>query len=280
MPVSRSRKPKKGRSAPAKPTAAKPATASRPAPVRFGVAILAALLVCALVIGAVSALGGGGNGGNGGNGGGSDGTNPQGQSTDAPEGNPAAALERREADDPYALGEVDAPVVMLQYTDFQSAFDGVYARDTHDRLVQEFVDSGVLRIEFRQFPINGPESDAAARASWAAGQQGRFWEFYRVALGEEFHQNDGRFAEDRLPELAEEAGVPDVDRFLADMESDAATETLTRDSEEGLSLGASTAPSFLVNGRPLLGAQPWEQFEAAIQQAADAADAGGSAAGN
>ncbi|TDC77793.1 DsbA family protein [Streptomyces hainanensis] len=279
MPVSRSRKPKNGRPASARPTAARPAAASRPAPVRFGVAILAALLVCALVIGAVAALGGGGgNGGSGSGGGGADGSG-QDQSQNGSEENPAAALERRDADDPYALGEVDAPVVMLQYTDFQSAFDGSHARDTHDRLVQEFVDSGVLRIEFRQFPINGPESDAAARASWAAGQQGRFWEFYRLALGEEFHQNSGRFAEDRLPELAEQAGVPDVDRFLADMESDAATETLTRDSEEGLSLGASTAPSFLVNGRPLLGAQPLEQFEGAIQQAVDAADEA-EAAGN
>ncbi|MFD5321963.1 DsbA family protein [Streptomyces sp. NPDC127098] len=260
MPVSRSRKPKnsKQRPGPAKPA---PARRSRPAPVRFGVAVLAALLVCALVVGAVSALGGGGGGG----------SPTQGESPTAPQGNPAESLERRDADDPFALGDVDAPVVMLQYTDFQSAFDGVHARDTHDSLVREFVDSGVLRIEFRQFPINGPESDAAARASWAAGQQGKFWEFYEVALDEEFHQNEGRFSEERLPELAERAGVADVDRFLADMESEAATETMTRDSNEALSLGVSATPSFLVNGQPLQGAQPLDAFRTAIEAAADAA---------
>ncbi|MDT0322796.1 DsbA family protein [Streptomyces millisiae] len=263
MPVSRSRKPKNSKAkAVARPT---PARRSRPAPVRFGVVALAALLVCALVVGAVSALGGGGGGG---------GSPTQGESPTAPQGdqgNPAESLERRDADDPYALGDVDAPVVMLQYTDFQSAFDGVHARDAHDDLVREFVDSGVLRIEFRQFPINGPESDAAARASWAAGQQGRFWEFYEVALDEEFHQNDGRFSEERLPELAERAGVADVDRFLADMESEAATETMTRDTNEALSLGVSATPSFLVNGQPLQGAQPLDAFRTAIEAAADAA---------
>ncbi|TDC19967.1 disulfide bond formation protein DsbA [Streptomyces sp. 8K308] len=258
MPVSRSRKPKNSKQ---RPGPAKPAPARRPAPVRFGVVALAALLVCALVVGAVSALGGGGGGGS-----------PTAQETPtAPQGNPAEALERRVADDPYALGDVDAPVVMLQYTDFQSAFDGVHARDTHDSIVQEYVDSGVLRIEFRQFPINGPESDAAARASWAAGQQGRFWEFYEVALGEEFHQNDGRFAEDRLPELAQQAGVEDVDRFLADMESEAATEAMTQDTNEALSLGVSATPAFLVNGQPLQGAQPLDEFRAAIDAAAEAA---------
>ncbi|UED84567.1 DsbA family protein [Streptomyces profundus] len=189
-----------------------------------------------------------------------------------PEGHPALELARRDADDPLALGEADAPVVMIEYSDFQCAFCGMHARGTHVELIDEYVEQGLLRIEFRNFPINGPESDAAARAAWAAGRQGRFWEFYEAAFAEDAHMDSGKFGEEGLRALAEEAGVPDVESLLTEMESEEAGEAVGRDAEEAMDLGIVSPPSFLLNGHPLPGARPVEEFRDTIDQLLAAAD--------
>jgi protein-disulfide isomerase len=232
----------------------------------YAVALLAALLVGTLVIVMLSALAGGGDSSAPGAEveGESEGATTGDEITPLPSDNPALALARRDADDPLALGDVDAPIVMIEYADFQDAFVGIHARDTHDRLVREYVDAGILRIEFRNYPINGPESDAAARAAWAAGQQDRFWQFHDAALGEQFNQGSGRFEEDGLRALAAEAGIPDVDRFLRDTDSEAAGEAVGRDAEEAYDMHVTTVPSFLINGHPLSGAQSLDDFREVI----------------
>ncbi|HET6856460.1 MAG TPA: DsbA family protein, partial [Streptomyces sp.] len=71
--------------------------------------------------------------------------------------------------------------------------------------------------------------------------------------------------------LAEEAGVKDLDRFTEDVGSEAAKSAVKADQDEAYRLGATSTPSFLVNGRPIAGAQPAEVFTKAIDAAAKAA---------
>ena len=177
------------------------------------------------------------------------------------------ALARRDKDDPYAVGDRDAPVVMIEYSDFQCPFCGKFARDTKPALMKKYVDEGVLRVEWRQFPIFGKESENAARASYAAGQQGRFWEFHDVAFGEERKKNSGAFAQDKVEKMATEAGVKDLAKFTKDMKSADTTAALQRDTDEGYSLGVSSTPAFLVNGTPVLGAQSADYFVSTIERA-------------
>ncbi|MEU5987733.1 thioredoxin domain-containing protein [Spirillospora sp. NPDC047418] len=178
---------------------------------------------------------------------------------------------RRQAGDPRALGRADAPVVLVEYADFQCPFCGKFARDVQPKLMK-YVDDGTLRVEWRDFPIFGAESQAAARAGQAAASQGRFWEFHRVAYAEDRKRNSGAFTTEKLVEIAREAGVPDLAKFRADIGGAAAREAVERDSEEGYGLGVPSTPAFLVNGQPVLGAQPYGAFEAAIERAAEIAE--------
>ncbi|MBW5424683.1 thioredoxin domain-containing protein [Streptomyces sp. BG9H] len=182
-------------------------------------------------------------------------------------------LARRDAKDPLAQGRADAPVVMVEYADFKCGFCGKFARDTEPGLVKKYVDEGVLRIEWRNFPIFGADSERAARGAWAAGRQGRFWQFNEAAYAEGAKEKG--FGEDRLRELAEEAGVKDIGRFVRDAGSEAAKAAVKKDQEEAYGLGATSTPSFLVNGRPISGAQPDDVFDQAIEAAAKAADSRG-----
>ncbi|MGR8009751.1 DsbA family protein [Streptomyces hypolithicus] len=182
-----------------------------------------------------------------------------------------AKLARRDAGDTLAQGRKDAPVVLIEYADFKCGFCGKFARDTEPELVKEYVDKGVLRIEWRNFPVFGQESQAAARAAWAAGEQGRFWQFHAAAYAEGAKEEG--FGQDRLEALAEEAGVKDLARFTKDAGSGAAEQAVKTDQEEAYGLGATATPSFLINGRPIAGAQPTETFTRAIDAAARTAEA-------
>ncbi|CAM5235955.1 DsbA family protein [Streptomyces avidinii] len=186
----------------------------------------------------------------------------------APRTDPVAelkALARRESGDKLAVGRADAPVVLIEYSDFKCGYCGKFARDTEPELVKKYVADGTLRIEWRNFPIFGADSEAAARAAWAAGQQDRFEAFHAAAYAD--GSKEKGFAEPRLVELAREAGVPDLERFKADLAGEQAAAALKKDQEEGYRIGVTSTPSFLLNGRPIAGAQPLDTFTAAIARA-------------
>jgi protein-disulfide isomerase len=181
-------------------------------------------------------------------------------------------VERRSEGDPYAMGEVDAPVVMVEYADFQCPFCGVFARDTHPELKDRYVDEGILRIEYRDVPILGEESVTAALGARAAANQDAFWDFHDEVFSEDRERNAGELAEERLVEMAADLGL-DTERFRADLEDPATMEAVQRDLQEARDLGVSSTPAFLINGRPILGAQPLDAFVAVIEEAAAEAGA-------
>lgn len=177
-------------------------------------------------------------------------------------------LSRRDRNDVHAMGRRNAPVVLVEYSDFQCPFCGKFARDTKPELIEKYVKKGVLRIEWRDFPVFGEESVTAARAGHAAGQQGKFWEFHNALYAEPRRRNAGEFTPEKLVEYARKAGVADLERFRKDMNGEAARKAVERDREEGYEIGVTSTPAFLVNGQPILGAQPTETFADAIEKAA------------
>lgn len=175
-------------------------------------------------------------------------------------------LVRRQADDPMALGDVDAPVVMLAYSEFQCPFCGKFARDTEPELIEKYVDSGVLRIEWRDFPYLGPESGTAAEGGRAAAAQGKFWEYHDAMYADQLPPNSGKIDEDYLVVVAESIGL-DTDRFRIDLNAKTTKDAVARDFEEGQAIGVTGTPAFVINGVPVIGAQPTEVFETTIEQA-------------
>ncbi|MCC3772615.1 DsbA family protein [Streptomyces sp. UNOC14_S4] len=182
------------------------------------------------------------------------------------------ASVRRTADDPMAVGKADAPVVLVEYADYQCSYCGKFTRDTQPELIKKYVDEGTLRIEFRNFPIFGKDSERAARASWAAGRQGKFWQLHDELYAKT--RKGDALAEDKLVDMAKDSGVADLDKFRKDLNSSDAEAAVKKDQEEGYGIGVQSTPSFLVNGQPIAGAQPMDAFEEAIAQAKAAKNGG------
>src|SRR5690349_7233945 len=81
------------------------------------------------------------------------------------------------ADGPFVLGRADAPVTFIEFVDYECVFCRRFHKDVYDRLVKEFVDTGLVRYVVRDFPMDiHKNSVTTARAARCAAQQGKFWE--------------------------------------------------------------------------------------------------------
>ena len=128
--------------------------------------------------------------------------------------------------------------------------------------MQEYVEGGTLRIEWRDFPYLGKESLNAAVAARAAQEQGKFWEYHDLL----YRNQPGGFPDEKLVGLAREAGL-DAERFKADLASGEYEQIVTSDFREGQQRGISGTPTFVINGQVLSGLQPVGVYENAIEQA-------------
>lgn len=176
-----------------------------------------------------------------------------------------AALEARiasldlvsAAKDSPARGSAAYKLVLFEFSDFQCPF---CARASAG--VREFVDAHAdeVTLVYKHLPLGDmhPEAINAARAAWAAQQQGRFWEYHDALFA---HQ--GELSEALYLSLATQLKI-DRTRFERDRASPAANAAIQRDVLLAQSLGVNGTPFFLLGREPLAGALPATAFEQAL----------------
>jgi protein-disulfide isomerase len=122
---------------------------------------------------------------------------------------------------------------------------------------------------YRHFPVvdrNDPaqESHAAAQASICAGRQNRFWDYQDMLFANQNGENIGDYTERRLEAMADELGL-DMNAFSECYGSQDAQAAVAADALFASQNGLSSTPSFLINGKTLLGAQSFDVFQQAIE---------------
>ncbi|MGI6879238.1 DsbA family protein [Microbacterium sp. gxy059] len=177
-------------------------------------------------------------------------------------------VERRDPADPLAWGEVDAPVGLVVFSDYQCPFCATWSEEVLPEL-EPLVDAGDLRIEWRDVNFSGPVSDRAARAAAAAGRQDAFAAYHDALFAGGEPRSESALTEEALTALAEEIGL-DVDRFAEDF----AAETTAAQVGENVLLGfahdVQLTPTFFLDGEMIAGAQPAEVFLAGVEEALSA----------
>lgn len=184
---------------------------------------------------------------------------------DDPEQMDLTDLERRDAEDPLAAGETDAAVTLIVFSDYQCPYCASWSDETLPEMM-DYVESGDLRIEWRDLNVFGPASDQAALGAYAAGLQGSFWEYHHQLFDDGDIRSEDQLSEDQLVALAGELDL-NVDQFTEDMNSAEVAQHVTANEELGYSIGAYSTPSFILGGEPMVGAQPTEVFTDAVDQA-------------
>jgi protein-disulfide isomerase len=157
-----------------------------------------------------------------------------------------------------AKGPANAPITIVEYSDFQCPFCA-RVNPTLDRVVQTYGDK--VRIVFKDYPLpNHAEAPKAAEAAHCAGEQGKFWEMHdRLFANQQALQ---------LPMLKQQATALglDMSAFNQCLDSGKHASRVAENMKEAESLGVSSTPTLYVNGRPVVGAQPFELFKAVIDE--------------
>jgi protein-disulfide isomerase len=165
------------------------------------------------------------------------------------------------------LGRPSAPVTVVEFGDYQCTNCGAFAHDTEPALVRKYVDTGVVRLVWRDFPWVDAQSVAAAVAARAAGMQGKFWAYHDYLFAHQSpNEHSGLVTSAYLRAAAQRLGL-NMALFSRDVADPALAAAVRADKQFGEGLGVPGTPAFLIGGRPFFGAQPLPAFEAAIAAA-------------
>lgn len=149
-------------------------------------------------------------------------------------------------------GRDKAPITMVEFSDFQCSYCRKFWAETLPKLETEYINTGRVRFVYRHLVLLGPASQRAAEAAECAGEQGKFW-----AVHDALFQRAGRVPD---AETMQEMRL-DVAAFHACLGSGRHRERIASESAVARGLGATGTPAFLINGKLLIGAHPFETFK-------------------
>ena len=155
------------------------------------------------------------------------------------------------------LGPTDAPVTIVQFTDYQCQYCH-RAQATIDAVMSRY--AGKVQLVHRDFPLDGhAQAFPAARAARCAGEQGKFWDYYRSLMTSAGSMEDA--------DLRARATTLKLDptAFAGCLSSDRNDAVIRESVEAGIRAGVSGTPAYFINGRMISGARPFEAFQEIIE---------------
>lgn len=176
----------------------------------------------------------------------------------------ADQVARNKADDPMAIGALDAPVTMVVWTDLRCPYCSLFENETMPQIVEEYVDTGQVRLEVHDMAIFGDQSVAAAVAARAAGQQGKYFEYISALFAAAPQQGHPDLPREKLVGFATTAGVPDMAAFNRALGDTTLTQAVQSSTASAKQLGVTSVPFFAIGDKSVSGAQPMDTFRQTI----------------
>lgn len=179
----------------------------------------------------------------------------------APQGESRPAEIKINSDD-HILGDKNAKVTIVEYSDFQCSYCGKFWSETLPQIKRDFVDTGKARLIYRHYPLPFHEgAKPAAYATECANEQGKFWQMHDKIYEEQ--KKTPQFTVNDLKKWAAAIGL-DAVKFNQCLDSEKYTQKVSDDFASGQAAGVSGTPTFFINGRKIEGARPYENFRQMI----------------
>lgn len=160
------------------------------------------------------------------------------------------------ADDDPSQGPAEAPVTIIEFTDYQCPFCS-RVRPTLKKIRDIYGDK--VRYVLRDFPLSfHKEADKAAQAATCAGDQGKYWDYSDILW-----KNQRALGESKLKEYSKQIQL-DQAKFEECLDSNRYAAEVRKDMSDGSRVGVTGTPAFFINGQNLSGAQPFEAFKEVI----------------
>lgn len=172
------------------------------------------------------------------------------------------------ADNDAFLGNEKAKVMVIEFSDFQCPFCRSFWRDTLPQLKKEYIDMGKIKFVYRDYPLDFHQgAKPAAEGAECARDQGKFWEMHDKIFQEQDKQGQGTIQFDKtdVVKWAGQLGL-DMSKFNQCLDSGKYKAEVEKDFKDGSAAGVSGTPTTFINGRSLVGAQPYSSFKALIDE--------------
>ncbi len=157
---------------------------------------------------------------------------------------PSVEFDTRYMADDNAMGDPNAPIKIVEFSDYHCGHCGDFALNTEPILVEEYVETGDVHFVYRTAGgmIGGDESLLSAEASYCAGEQNKFWEMHDII----FANQTSSFDEGIMAKWAETVGV-EMDAYDACMSTSKYLERANQDEADAQAAGISGTPSFIIS---------------------------------
>jgi protein-disulfide isomerase len=167
--------------------------------------------------------------------------------------------------DAFTLGDVDAPITIIEYTDYQCPFCTRHFLETYPLIKENFIDKGLVRYVFKDFPLTSihPQAVKAAEAARCAGVQGAYEPMHDALFANQSLWSGQTNAIDLFVGYGVNMGL-DGDALRACLESGEMETAVMNDLAEGMSFGVNGTPAFFINGYAISGALPYAEFETGL----------------
>ncbi|HKC56592.1 MAG TPA: DsbA family protein [Vicinamibacterales bacterium] len=170
-------------------------------------------------------------------------------------------------DDDPMLGSPDAKVLIIEFGDYQCPSCRMFWKDVEPRLKKDYIDTGKVKLVFRDYPIVQihPEALLAAEAVDCAGEQKKYWEYHDKVFREQYNKGDDlvRFKADDLKKWAKDTKL-DQAKFDQCLDSEKYKSEILKDKADGDAVSVQGTPTFFINGHVIGGAQPYPAFKTLI----------------
>jgi len=163
------------------------------------------------------------------------------------------------------LGDPNAPVTLVEFGDYQCYFCNQFFHTTEDDLFKNYVETGKVKVIFKDYTIIGPDSVTAAHAAHCADDQGLFWKYHDTLYNNWDGENNGWASSENLLQFAGDIGL-DTDEFSKCMIDSKHTSIIVNSNQDAKDLGLTGTPAFFIIGpdnkvTKIGGAQPYDVFE-------------------
>lgn len=165
---------------------------------------------------------------------------------------------------PY-LGDENAPITLVEFGDYQCFFCNKFFHETEPAILKNYVETGKVKIIFKDFPIIGPDSIAAANAAHCANDQGKFWEYHDTLFNNWGGENNDWASSENLLKFAQSIELNE-ESFVKCMVEKKYNQVVTSSNNDAKTLGLTGTPGFFIIGpdnqiTKIPGAQPYESFQ-------------------
>ncbi len=163
------------------------------------------------------------------------------------------------------MGEPNAPITLVEFGDYQCYFCNQFFHTTEDDLFKNYVDTGKVKVIFKDYTIIGQDSITAAHAAHCADDQGLFWKYHDTLYNHWTGENNGWASSENLLQFAKDIGL-DIDEFSKCMIDSKYAQIITKSNQDAKDLGITGTPAFFIIGpdnkvTKIGGAQPYDVFE-------------------